>query len=180
MTVEELTEKDETFSESEILSKASMTYMMLLNSVMIENLDRIKHKLGTAAYSNINNYIACLKERNQRKIYEEPIIKKTEIKEITENDKYYIVKIELYSKYISYIIDKKTEKILIGDKYKIIEQKNIMTFMKGKNSIEEEIIKKCPNCGASMDINSTGICQYCHKLYDTNSYDWILVNIERE
>ncbi len=39
-------------------------------------------------------------------------------------------------------------------------------------------IIQCPNCGANMDINHSGKCDYCGQTYNQEDYDWVLKNIE--
>ena len=46
-----------------------------------------------------------------------------------------------------------------------------------KNAKETGIIKECPNCGASIDSNNTGVCPYCRSVYNLKDYDWILTKI---
>ena len=180
MTVEELSKKDKTFIESEFISNVNTTFIALLGDIMTENITKIKHKLSPSQYSRYEEYLKNLKKRNQRQMYEEPSIVKTEIEDITEYEYYYTAKVVLTSNYIHYIMDKDTKKIIIGDKNKRILLKNILTFSKTKREIDQNIIKKCQKCGASLDINNSGICPYCHSTYETYKYDWILEKIENE
>ena len=36
---------------------------------------------------------------------------------------------------------------------------------------------KCPSCGASIDVNRSGHCEYCGTTFDNENYDWILTSI---
>ena len=36
---------------------------------------------------------------------------------------------------------------------------------------------KCPGCGANINANYSGKCEYCGTTYDTVKYDWILEDI---
>ncbi len=179
MTVRELIEKDKTFTESQFISKVDNIFIMLLSGIMTENMDKVKHKLSPELFQKYEDYVNNLKEKNQRQMYGEPNVKSTNIYEITENESDYIIKVKLVSRYISYILDKATKQVITGNNKERVEITNFLTFIKSKKAREESIAKKCPNCGANMDVNNTGICQYCHSTYDTYKYDWILKNIER-
>ena len=37
--------------------------------------------------------------------------------------------------------------------------------------------KVCPGCGAPVNVNSNGVCEYCGTVYNTEDYDWILIDI---
>lgn len=179
MTIKELIQKDNTFNESEFISKADNIFIMILSGIMTENIEKVKHKLSHELYKKYEDYIKTLKIKNQRQMYGDPNIKQTKIEEIIEEENEYIIKVLLVSRYMNYIINKETKKIITGNNGERIEIHNHLTFVKSKQAKEESIIKKCPNCGASMNTSSTGICEFCHGTYDTFSYDWILTNIER-
>ena len=36
---------------------------------------------------------------------------------------------------------------------------------------------KCPNCGAPLELDFTGVCKYCKALVSTGTYDWVLARI---
>ena len=38
---------------------------------------------------------------------------------------------------------------------------------------------KCPNCGAPLDVDLGGVCQYCHAPVMSGKYDWVLSRIEQ-
>lgn len=40
--------------------------------------------------------------------------------------------------------------------------------------------RQCPNCGAPLQINMTGNCQYCGVKVTTGEYDWVLSRIEQD
>lgn len=33
---------------------------------------------------------------------------------------------------------------------------------------------KCPSCGATLEVNKSGRCPYCHGIFDLDDYNWIL------
>lgn len=37
----------------------------------------------------------------------------------------------------------------------------------------------CPNCGAPLQLDLTGICKYCKALVSTGTYDWVLTRISQ-
>lgn len=38
---------------------------------------------------------------------------------------------------------------------------------------------KCPNCGAPLQLDFSGVCTYCKALVSTGTYDWVLARIAR-
>jgi predicted lipid-binding transport protein (Tim44 family) len=37
----------------------------------------------------------------------------------------------------------------------------------------------CPNCGAPLELDFTGVCKYCKALVSNGTYDWVLARIAR-
>ena len=38
----------------------------------------------------------------------------------------------------------------------------------------------CPNCGASLKVNATGICEFCGGKMTSGEFDWVLSKIEQD
>ena len=39
--------------------------------------------------------------------------------------------------------------------------------------------KKCPNCGAPLDLDLAGVCKYCRAPVMSGEFDWVLTRIEQ-
>lgn len=50
----------------------------------------------------------------------------------------------------------------------------MLSFTKKSNAISQGIAKKCPSCGAPINVNLSGKCEYCGSIYNQYDYDWIL------
>ena len=46
MTIQDLVNIDSTFSESSFIAKVDNTFIMLLSSIMMYDMDRVKHKIS--------------------------------------------------------------------------------------------------------------------------------------
>lgn len=178
MTIEDLIKKDSTFSETDFIAKVDNIFIMLLTSIMTDNINRVRHKLNDELYKKYAELLNDLNSHNERQMYDELNVKSTEIQSIEEDDKYYIIKVLLISRYMDYKVDKETQKLKTGNNQNRIQKNNYLTLKKLKTAREESIARKCPTCGASIDTNNTGICPFCHSVYNTYKYDWILTEIK--
>lgn len=177
MTIEELVKKDSTFSKSSFIAKVDNTFIMLLTSIMTNNMSRVKHKIDDRLFNKYYNYVDELNKKNQRQMYDELNVKSSTITNITEDDNNYIINVKLISRYMDYIVDKTNFKIISGNNKSRVEKENTLIFKKIKNAKNESIAKKCPGCGANVNTNNNGICSYCGTAYNTYNYDWILEEI---
>ena len=39
-------------------------------------------------------------------------------------------------------------------------------------------MRKCPTCGAIVDVNKNGKCEYCHTIFNLEKYDWVITKME--
>ncbi|GAC1477213.1 MAG: hypothetical protein NVS1B12_12020 [Acidimicrobiales bacterium] len=39
--------------------------------------------------------------------------------------------------------------------------------------------QKCPNCGAPLDLDLSGVCKYCRAPVMSGDYDWVLTRIDQ-
>ena len=78
---------------------------------------------------------------------------------------------------MDYIISTITGDLIRGDDSKRIEKTYRLTFEKKLNTKEKSIVRKCPGCGASISVNTSGKCEYCGTIYNLEDYDYILTNI---
>ena len=180
MTVEELVTKDKSFSESGFLAKVDNTYIMILTSIMTENLKRVDHKVGDELYQELTNKLQTLQIKNEIQMYDELNVKDSYIIGIEETENYYEIKVQLISRYMDYQIDKTSREYKSGNNQSRVEKKHVLTFQKKKNTQIEDISRTCPGCGASINANSNGVCDYCGTIYNTEDYDWVLIDIKTQ
>ena len=53
-----------------------------------------------------------------------------------------------------------------------------MTFEKKKDNKELGAARRCPGCGANLDINKTGVCTYCGTVIELENYDWVITQMD--
>ena len=54
MKIDELIKKDKTFTEANLLAKVDNIFIMLLSSIMVGNLDRVKQKVTNTLFNEYN------------------------------------------------------------------------------------------------------------------------------
>ena len=172
----EIKNLDNTFIESEFLSKVNNIYVMLCTSLMTNNLNRVKHFLGNNLYNEMSNKLNELNSQNIIKMYDELNVNSSIINGEACVDKF-IIRVNMRAKYLDYIIDKTTKKFISGNKNYRIEENKTLIFTKKRDAKQLGIVRQCPSCGASMDLNNSGYCKYCKTIFNMEEYDWILEEI---
>jgi len=96
-----------------------------------------------------------------------------------------VLTVELNSRMNDYIMDRKTGKVLQGDKTTEYTNTYLLTFVrttgiKTTKATGEVETTNCPNCGAPTKITSSGKCEYCGSVITTDTHDWALASLQRK
>ena len=167
----------EDFNEAMFKTKVDNIFVKLYTCIMKGNLTDVRHFISEELYNNYINKINELISHNKRQMYDEINVKNTMIinRKILEDKE--IIDVEIVSRYMDYIIDVNTGDLISGDDTRRIERRNILRFEKKLNTKDFGIVRKCPGCGASINVNNTGKCEYCDTIFNLDDYDYILVSI---
>lgn len=179
MTIEELSKLDNTFSQATFVSKCNHVFIKYLTSIMMDKLKEVDHFISDDVYKYGEYILNPLRLKKQRQMYDELNIQNTHIHNIELINNKYTITVFISARYLDYIIDLNTgEKVSGNDKSKI-QVTYKLTFTKDINAINEGASKKCHACGSPMNINDSGICEYCGSIYQQEKHGWILANIAR-
>lgn len=175
--MEKILREDKDFSESKFKAKADNIFIQIYTAVMKKDLTRVKHFVSEDLYKKFEQKIQILDDEGLIQVYGELNVSDTEIVRIIENDYNYEIEVRLLTKYLDYKLDKKTRNIVSGnDEIRIIKNMKLV-FSKIKNAKTLEVARKCPGCGANMDITMNGKCEYCGSIFKLDEYDWVLIDI---
>ena len=167
----------EDFNEAMFKTKVDNIFVKLYTCIMKGDLTDVRHFISEELYNNYINKINELISHNKRQMYDEINVKNTMIinRKILEDKE--IIDVEIVSRYMDYIIDINTGDLISGDDTRRLERRNILRFEKKLNTKDFGIVRKCPGCGASINVNNTGKCEYCDTIFNLDDYDYILVSI---
>lgn len=175
--LEKLVEEDKDFAEAKFRAKVDNIFIQLYTAVMKQDLTKVKHFLSEEMYNKYNQKIEQLKSKKQMQIYDELNVSDTNIVNIQEYDDRFEIEVSLLTKYLDYLIDKDTRKYISGNRDVRTEKRVRLVFSKIKNAKALGQARKCDGCGANMDLNRTGVCEYCGTIYELKNYDWVVKTI---
>jgi hypothetical protein len=81
-----------------------------------------------------------------------------------------------------YTVDVRSGKVVTGSNSKLRYWTEYWTFVRYRNATTAHARAdlNCPNCGAPLKVNTTGICEYCHGKITSGEFDWVLSKIEQD
>lgn len=162
------------FSESKFKTYVDNIFIQVYLSVVTDTLDNVKHFMSAEVYDIFKHKIDDLKSKGLRQMYDEINVKETNIVGYEIMDNKIVIKVNLVSRYLDYLIDSNGDYVS-GNRSSRVQINNHLVFTKLINSKENN--RKCPTCGANIDVNANGICQYCRGTYNLEEKDFILESI---
>lgn len=171
--IEEIKQYDSNFSESGFITYINNIFVQVKMGIVLKNLINIKHFVSSNLYEQLEGVVDNLNKRELTQMYDELNVYDTQLLKFSKTDEKLVLEVNLISRVLDYQMDK-NGKIVKGNNDRRIEQNNYLTFTKKINAKEIESMMKCPNCGATLEINKSGRCPYCHGIFDLDDYNWIL------
>lgn len=179
ITIEELKKLDPSFNESMFITKVNNMFVKFLTDIMMDRLPEVNHFVGDSVYAWGEEIINNLKKDGNRQMYDELNVKDTKIKSYEVNDNEFVIKVYLQSRYMDYIISLDDGDYVSGNNSSRIQVDYNLTLTKKRVTKNQDIVRKCPSCGAPLNINNSGECEYCGSIYNQEDYDWVITNLEK-
>ena len=173
----EILKYDSEFSESKFKTYVDNVFIQLHMAVVTKELENVKHFLSDEVYNLYKQKVDNLTQRHLIQMYDEINVAQTEILNYQVTNTDMIIKVYILSRYLDYLMDEDGNYVS-GDTDVRSERANYLTFTKKINHKEMGSVRKCPSCGASIDVNASGKCAYCGTIYNLDDKDWVLTSIE--
>ena len=175
--MDEILKYDPEFTESKFKTYVDNVFIKLHMAVVTKNLEDIRHFVSEEVYNKYQKIVENLNQRHLIQMYDEINVAQTDILNYKVTDTYMIIEVNLISRYLDYLMDEDGN-FISGDTDVRSEKNNHLVFTKKINYKETKTVRKCPGCGASIDVNASGKCDYCGTIYNLEEKDWVLTSIE--
>ena len=165
------------FNIEEFNFKAYQIFYDVQIAWMEFDYDKLKELLTDELYNTYVMDLEALKFKNQKNTMKGFELLNCSLTNLKEENGLYIAEVSLNVMFYDYIEDSNTGNILRGTTSRKLNNTYKLTFIKTK---EETInINNCPMCGAPVEGNSTGICEYCKSKLVNDNYDWVMSKKEK-
>lgn len=172
--LENLVKHDGDFSESKFKSKVENEFIQIMLSMVSRKTLAVKHFVNDETYNKIVNKVREDVRNKRIQIYDELNVAGVELRNIEELDDRFKIDVLVHSKALNYYLDLGTRKYLSGNNTSRTDKDYSLVFEKIKDNKALGAARKCPGCGANLDINKTGVCSYCGTVIKLENYDWVI------
>ena len=146
-------------------------------AIVTKQLENIRHFVSQSVYEMLEKKVNTLDEKHLIQMYDEINVAETKILNYAVEDNKIVIKLNIISRYIDYLIDE-SGNYVSGNMSSRIQKNNYLTFTKSINCQQAKNVNRCPGCGASIDVNASGKCPYCGTIYNLQDTNWILSEIQ--
>ncbi|HEV2912673.1 MAG TPA: TIM44-like domain-containing protein [Pyrinomonadaceae bacterium] len=100
---------------------------------------------------------------------------------IMEDAFYNAITLRIWAEGYDYTVDAGGS-VVSGSKKKLRRWSEYWTFIRNRNARPQHARAdlSCPNCGAPLKVNVTGICEFCGGKITSGEFDWVLSKIEQD
>ena len=94
---------------------------------------------------------------------------------------YHSITLRIFAQGYDYTVDQ-NGKVVAGSNKKLRQWSEYWTFVRYSKAkpAPARADLNCPNCGAPLKVNATGICEYCSGKITSGEFDWVLSKIEQD
>ena len=160
------------FNIEEFNFKAYQTFYDVQMAWMDFDYDKLKELLTDELYNNYVMQLDTLKLKNHKNTMKGFELIETCLNNLKEENDKYIAEVYLNVKFYDYVENIKSGMILRGTPNRKLNNIYKLTFIRTKD--ESRNINECPRCGAPVEGNSTGICEYCKSKLVNDNYNWVM------
>jgi predicted lipid-binding transport protein (Tim44 family) len=172
-------QKDPIFNEQDFIGFAQNAFYKIQEAWKTQNLSIARPYVSDQLMQRYSNQISEIQSRAERNVVENMVIGHQNITNIRSDAMYDYITVRFDASATDYTVDR-NNKIIRGDQ-KIRPFTEYWTFMR-KGTVKSDPKKgaqanTCPNCGAPLQLNATGQCEYCNTIVTSGEYDWVLNEI---
>ena len=178
ISLEEYKQRDTSFDENSFITKVNNIVIKYFSSITLNELKRVDHFVSDKVYEVGSRIAKEAEDSGNIHMFDEFNIRDSKIIRIEETNDAYFIYVNMSIRYMDYLMNKVSNVVTGGDNHSRVLHPMTMIFKKYKKATEQNLVRTCPTCGASLNTNDTGVCEYCHTVYDQEDHDWVLDDIQ--
>lgn len=176
-----LRKTDPNFSSDDFVTFAKQVYIDIQMAWCNRDMTPVRPVLHQNLFNTTQRQVEEKKKQGVVYHYESIAINTAYLTSFARDKEYEYLTVYLNARMIDYQVDEKTGNIIKGDKTTRWDLRYKMKFVRSKDALTKDKVSgaqgyNCPNCGAPLEITSSGECPYCGSVVTTGDYSWVLTD----
>ena len=173
---------DPAFDENEFVNLAQREFFIVEQAWSECKPELSRRVMADALWMNHNAQIQQYVQKGQRNMMDGLSLASATIVAASSDSGHDRITLRMHAASADYDIDTKTNKVTRGHK-DIQEWYEDWTFERSSSAVTKPggglASERCPNCGAPLDVDLSGVCSYCKQPVMSGDYDWVLTRIDQ-
>ncbi len=178
----EIKANDPGFNEEQFLDRSHAAFFLLQTAWQDRNVDEGRAYMSGGLYTSWSAQVAAMVAAHKKNVLENLFVEGKHIVRATHDDNFDMITVRFDARATDSEVDDTTGKKVFGDKsdesfteYWTFQRSAGAKTLVGGGVTE----KKCPNCGAPLEVNQNGACKYCDAAVTSGKFDWVLSKIDQ-
>ena len=173
--------KDPGFNQQMFLDRAQAAFFALQKSWMDRNLEPARVYMSDGIYHRWKTQIDAMVAAHKRNVLDNLVIGGISIVKVQTDPNFDTITARIDASAADYEVDDTTANKVIYGSRQNEPFTEYWTFIRSGSARtkagEGAEVTQCPNCGAPLSINESGVCSYCKATVTSGQFGWVLDNI---
>ncbi len=173
--------KDPNFTADDFVTFAKQVFIDIQMAWCNRDMSPVRPVLHQNLFNTTQRQVEEKKKQGVVYHYESIAINTAYLTSFVRDKDFEYLTVYLNSRMIDYQVDEKTGNIIRGDRTTRWDMRYKMKFVRSAGALTKDKVSgtqgyNCPNCGAPLEISSSGECPYCGSVVTTGDYSWVLTD----
>jgi hypothetical protein len=173
--------KDPNFNQQMFLDRAQAAFFALQKSWMDRNLEPARVYMSDGIYHRWKTQIDAMIAAHKRNVLDNLVIGGVQLVKVQTDPNFDTITVRIDASAADYEVDDTTaNKVIYGSRQNqnFTEYWTLIRSGSARTKAGEGAeVTQCPNCGAPLSINESGVCSYCKATVTSGQFGWVLDNI---
>ena len=169
------------FSWADFQARARLIFNELQGAWSTLNWERARPHETDNIFQMHRYWIEAYKRQGLRNALDQSQITAMQPVKIKEDAFYHAITLRIFAQGYDYTVDNDGH-VVAGSKSDLRRWSEYWTFIRNNKAkpAPARADLNCPNCGAPLKVNATGICEFCGGKITSGEFDWVLSKIEQD
>jgi ribosomal protein L24E len=170
-----------TFSWADFQARARLIFNELQEAWSMLNWERARPHETDNIFQMHRYWIDAYQRQGLRNALDQHKITAMQPVKIKLDAFYNAITLRIFAEGYDYTVDK-SGRVVAGSKKNLRRWSEYWTFIRNSKAAPAPARAdlNCPNCGAPLKVNATGICEFCGGKVTSGDFDWVLSKIEQD
>jgi hypothetical protein len=169
------------FSWADFQARARLIFNELQQAWSTLNWERARPHETDNIFQMHRYWIEAYKLQGLRNALDQCQITAMQPVKIKQDAFYHAITLRIFAQGYDYTVDN-NGRVVAGSKNNLRRWSEYWTFIRNSKAkpAPARADLNCPNCGAPLKVNATGICEFCGGKITSGEFDWVLSKIEQD